>query len=98
MYPNSPEITFDKEYYCNKHITLISQLLGDAIKDIQVSFGLVGASAEEAPAFVAMVFMTFDSVEAFQTAFEPHALRLIADIPNYTNAQPQIQISEIVNK
>lgn len=98
MYPNSADVKFDKEYYCNKHIPLISQLLGDAIKDIQVSFGLVGASIDEAPAFIAMVFMTFDSIEAFQTAFGPHAQRLVNDIPNYTNAQAQIQISEIASK
>lgn len=98
MYPNAEDIIFDKEYYCNKHIPLVSELLGDALKNIQVSFGLTGGSAEEAPAFFAMVFMTFDSVESFQASFGPHAERLVADIPNYTNSQAQIQISEIITK
>jgi len=36
-----------------------------------------------------------DDPEAFQAAFAPHAPALLGDIPNYTNTQPTIQISEI---
>jgi uncharacterized protein (TIGR02118 family) len=39
--------------------------------------------------------MVFDSVESFQNAFGPNAEQIMADIPNFTNTQPQIQISEI---
>ena len=31
---------------------------------------------------------------AFQAAFAPHAATIMGDIPNYTNVQPVIQISE----
>jgi hypothetical protein len=34
-------------------------------------------------------------VEAFQNSFAPHAQEFGADIPNYTNVQPTIQISEV---
>jgi hypothetical protein len=34
-------------------------------------------------------------VAAFQSGFGPHAEEILADIPNYTNTQPVIQISEI---
>ena len=37
----------------------------------------------------------FDSVEAFQAAYGPHAEALMGDIPNYTDIQPTIQISEV---
>ena len=33
--------------------------------------------------------------QAFQTAFGPHAGALMEDIPNYTDIQPTIQISEV---
>ncbi|MBW1790011.1 MAG: EthD family reductase, partial [Deltaproteobacteria bacterium] len=36
-----------------------------------------------------------DSVEAFQGAFGPHAEAIMTDIPNYTDVQPTIQISEV---
>jgi len=34
-------------------------------------------------------------MEAFQTAFGPHAEAIMADIPNYTNIQPTLQISDV---
>ena len=37
----------------------------------------------------------FQSTDAFQTAFAPHAQSILADIPNYTNTQPTIQVSEV---
>jgi hypothetical protein len=37
----------------------------------------------------------FESVEAFQTSFDPHAQVILDDIPNYTNTRPIIQVSEV---
>jgi len=37
-----------------------------------------------------------DSVDAFQRGFGPHAKEILSDIPNYTDLQPVIQISEVV--
>jgi uncharacterized protein (TIGR02118 family) len=42
-----------------------------------------------------MGHLYFDSAEAFQAAFGPHAQEIIADIPNYTDIQPTIQVSEV---
>jgi uncharacterized protein (TIGR02118 family) len=36
-----------------------------------------------------------DSITEFQAAFAPHAEAIMADIPNYTNVRPVIQISEV---
>ena len=41
-----------------------------------------------------MVFS--DSVETFQAGFGPHAKAIIADIANYTDLAPVMQISEVV--
>ena len=38
---------------------------------------------------------TFESVDAFETAFAPHAAEIQGDIPKYTNIQPVIQISQV---
>jgi uncharacterized protein (TIGR02118 family) len=37
-----------------------------------------------------------DSVEDFQAGFGPHAKELMADIPNYTDIAPIVQISDVV--
>ena len=42
-----------------------------------------------------MIHLLFDSVEAFQGALGPHAEAIMGDIPNYTDIEPAIQISEV---
>ena len=37
-----------------------------------------------------------DFIETFQAGFGPHAKEIMADIPNYTDQSPVIQISEVV--
>jgi uncharacterized protein (TIGR02118 family) len=42
-----------------------------------------------------MGHLFFGSVQAFQASFEPYAAEITGDIPNYTNTQPTVQISEV---
>ena len=37
----------------------------------------------------------FDTVEEFKSAFAAEGAGLLADVPNYTNVEPIITISEI---
>ena len=95
FYANNEGAKFDMDYYCNQHIPMVRQKLGTACKNAAVEQGLTGASPGSRPAFIAMGHLYFDSVEAFQTAFGPHAQAIMADIPNYTDIQPTIQISDV---
>ena len=95
MYPNTPESTFNIEYYCNEHMPLVGKLFGKAMKSSAVVYGLAGAAPGEAAPFIAIGHMVFDSVESFQHAFALKAEEIMTDLPNFTNIQPQIQISEI---
>src|SRR5574341_1164474 len=95
LYPATEGSRFDMAYYCNKHIPMVRQKFGAALKGVSVDQGL-GAGQPGVPApFVAMGHLLFDSVEAFEAAFAPIAPALMGDIPNYTNIQPTIQISEV---
>ena len=60
-----------------------------------VLLGLAGAPGQNAP-YVAMCHLFCDSVEAYQAAFGPHVREIMADIPNYTDQTPVVQISEVV--
>jgi uncharacterized protein (TIGR02118 family) len=42
-----------------------------------------------------MAHLTFDSVEIFQAKFGARAATIMADIPNYTNIQPIVQVSDV---
>ncbi len=93
LYP--PSGKFDWDYYLAKHVPLVREKLGKALKGVAIDKGVAGGTPGSAPGFVAMIHMTFDSAEAYQAAFGPHAKAIMADIPNYTKAQPTIQISEV---
>ena len=43
-----------------------------------------------------MCHLYCDSVESFQAGFGPHAEQIMADIPNYTDLAPVLQVSEVV--
>jgi len=86
---------FDMDYYCNTHIPMVREKLGAACKGAAVEQGMSGATPGSRPGFIAMGHLYFKSVEEFQTALGPHAEAIMADIPNYTDIQPTIQISEV---
>jgi len=95
VYPNNPGSRFDIAYYCKTHIPLVQRLLGTALKGVAVEQGIAGGTPGSPAPYLAIGQLQFDSVEAFQASFGPHAQKIMADIPNYTNVQPVIQISEV---
>jgi uncharacterized protein (TIGR02118 family) len=95
LYPAGHSTKFDMEYYCNSHIPMVRQKLGAACKSVAVEQGLGGGAPGSPPAYVAMGHLYFNSVAEFQAAFAPHADAIMADIQNYTNVQPVIQISDV---
>jgi uncharacterized protein (TIGR02118 family) len=95
FYPNEEGKKFDMDYYLNSHIPMAKEKLGEAVKGASVDQGLSGAAPGSPAAFVAMLHVLFDSVEALQSAFGPHSETILADIPNYTDIQPTFQISEV---
>jgi uncharacterized protein (TIGR02118 family) len=95
LYPNEEGKKFDMDYFLNSHIPMVQEKLGATLKGGAVDQGLGGAEPGSSATYVAMAHLLFDSVEAFQSAFGPHAEAIMADIPNYTDIQPKFQISEV---
>jgi uncharacterized protein (TIGR02118 family) len=95
LYANKEGAKFDMDYYCKSHMPMVRQKLGAACKSIAAEQGIAGGAPGSRPAYIAMGHLTFDSIEAFQAAFEPHTAAIMGDIPNYTDIQPIIQISEV---
>jgi uncharacterized protein (TIGR02118 family) len=86
MYANKPGVRFDHGYYRDKHMPLVKARMGESCKFYTVDKGLAGG----------MCHMFCDSVETFQAGFGPHAQEIIADMPNYTDQPPIVQISEVI--
>ena len=75
---------------------LLKARMGSSCRYYTVDKGLSGRTPGSPATYVAMCHIFCDSVEAFQAGFGPHTKEILADIPNYTDQQPVIQISEVV--
>ena len=96
LYPRITGARFDWAYYVEKHIPMVRQKLGAALKGVRIERGLAGEAPDSAAPYEAVVDLLFDSVEAFQAAFGAAEAEIVADIPNYTSIEPVVQISEVV--
>ena len=83
FYPNGEGKHFNMDYYVKSHIPLVEKLLGSV------------EPGSTAP-FAGMGNMYFDTVEDFGNAFGTYADQIMGDLPNFTNIEPAIQISEVM--
>jgi uncharacterized protein (TIGR02118 family) len=96
FYPHAVGKTFDMDYYINKHAPLVTKTMGDALKGASYDKGLAGGAPGSPATYVAMANLYFNSVEEFGQAFEASAPIFMGDLPNYTNIEPVVQISELM--
>ena len=88
-YPSGEGTTFDHDYYSASHIPLCQGAFNPA--KTEVDKGIDGPNA-------ASVHFYFDSMEAMQSALaNPKMGEVLADVANYTNIAPVMQVSEVVS-
>ena len=97
LYPNTPDATFDMEYYLRTHMPMSLERLRThpGFVALSVERGVPGPQSELLPSYVAMCHYTFTTAEAFVEAFMPHAAVLQGDIAKYTTIAPIIQFSAV---
>lgn len=95
LYPYQEGARFDHDYYRDSHMPLVQALMGDYCKRYTVDKGLSGATPGSAPLYIGQCHIYCDSLKDFQLGMGPHAERINADIINYTDLIPEIQISEV---
>lgn len=92
MYPTGPK--FDLSYYLKTHMPLVRERWsGLGLHDATVVTGKGTPDGKPAP-FQVMALLKFESAEAFAKAAEAHGAEIFADIPNFTEAQAQIQMND----
>lgn len=96
LYENDEGKTFDMDYYSKKHMPMLKDLFGDSLKKLEIDQGLAGRTPDDTIPYLAIGYLYFDSIEDYQNAFGPNASKILDDIPNYTNIQPIVQISEVI--
>ena len=97
LYPNKAGARFDLKYYTESHMKLAGEKLKlFGLLRIEVDKGVSGLNADAPAPFLVVGTLVFKSLEDLQKGLAAHGEELMADIPNYTDIQPEIQISEIV--
>jgi uncharacterized protein (TIGR02118 family) len=97
LYPNSRAGRFDLQYYLEKHMPSSIDLLSvhSGFRGVSVERG-VSAGPPSEPPYIAVCNYLFESFDDFLAAVTPHMDQLRADMSNYTDIEPVIQISEVV--
>lgn len=96
MYPNASGARFDHAYYRERHMPMMKKLLGGVCHYYTVDKGLEGRAPGTEPVYIAKCDFVCTSVEAYRAALGPHAQEIRADIVNYTDVTPVLQISEVI--
>ena len=87
LYGGGDDITFDHDYFKNTHVPMACA--GWNVGG-EIDKGINGP-------YVAAVHFFFESMDQFQAAMAlPATGGVMADVANYTNASPVMQIAEVV--
>jgi uncharacterized protein (TIGR02118 family) len=99
MYPAAEGKKFDHDYYVHKHMALVRQRWGGmGLVKIEVDRGVAGGAPGSSAPFAAIGHVYFSSLPEFQKAAAAHGPELFADVPNFTNIAPQVQIGEVIHQ
>jgi len=93
IYPNKDGATFNFDYYLNRHIPRARKLVPD--RGTEIRRGVLSPNGNAVP-YLCLCRFWINSEEEYQTAWSKHGKELTADIPNFTNVQPVVQIDEVL--
>ncbi|MGY2047475.1 EthD family reductase [Methylobacterium sp. JK268] len=95
MYPGGASpAAFDLDYYLKHHMPLVRERWsGMGLEKAEVVKAAATPDGSPAP-FQIIALLSFRSLDDFQKAVAAHGQEIFADIPNFTQAQAQVQINE----
>jgi uncharacterized protein (TIGR02118 family) len=90
FYPKQEGTTFDMDYYKSSHRQLCFDVFPD-LKGMDIEQGIDGP-------YIAMGHLYFENMDHLQSNMgNPDAAKAQADVVNYTNSVPTIQISQVIS-
>lgn len=95
FYPLGGGKRFDVDYYMNTHVPLVKELL-EPMGLRRTQLLRAAASGDDDPEFGIMATLYFDDEASLMAALAAHGPVTQADIPNFTDAVPHIQFSEVL--
>lgn len=96
-YPNQSGARFDLDYYMKKHMPMVQDRLRKfGMSGYSVSKGLGGFAPGSPAEFMITAQLNIDTMEHLQAGMAAESATIMADIPNYTDIAPKIQIDEVL--
>ncbi len=96
-YPNAGGAKFDLDYYLTRHVPMVeAKLSRHGLTSWTIDQGLSGGMPGSEAEFRIQAHLIFQNVEAFEAAMASDGAEIMADIPNYTDIQPRIQVSKVL--
>ena len=95
LYPTDAGSSFDWDYFLNHHVPMVeAALAGECLTGMKVALGLSGAAPGDPPAYQAVMVISYDNIVAFHRPWRQQHHRIMADVANFTNTRPVVQLSE----
>ena len=94
LYPIKDGTRFDYDYYLSTHMNLVAEHMGPHIERTLVTKGMAGGP-DTPPSIYAIATIVFPDQDAMNAAMKSSA-PVMADIPNFTDVQPQVLIGDVV--
>jgi uncharacterized protein (TIGR02118 family) len=94
MYPNTPGSKFDMDYYMKDHFGLVNKLWGDKLQSARAVEGIASGDPDAPAPYQVMAILEVESTDVFNQLLTDHGAEVMADIANFTDAAPVMQISE----
>ena len=93
-YPNTPGSKFDMDYYLGTHLELVGKCWGDKLISARAIKGIATPDPDMPPPYQVVAILEVESLEVLQEVLETDGAEIMGDIPNFTDVEPVIQISE----
>ena len=95
-YPNEEGSNFDWDYFTGTYREVVHRELDSrGLVAFQQDKGISGTDPDSPPQWVAVAYMTFNTVEEVHQAFIEAGGPVLGERRNFTDVRPDVQISEI---
>ncbi|MDX7953537.1 EthD family reductase [Lichenihabitans sp. Uapishka_5] len=96
LYENTAGATFDLDYYLTKHMPLVSERFARfGLKGWRVTRS-AGTLDGSDPKFSIAAILDFETPDQFKQAVAAEGAAVFGDVPNFSNTDPVVMISEVV--
>ena len=93
-YPKHAGSKLDMDYYLATHLELVGKYWGDKLISARAIKGIAWPNQDTPPLYQVVTILEVESVEVLQDVLEARGGEIMGDIPNFTDVEPVIQISE----